>query len=170
MVTKKVYDQEGHFHYLTFSCYRRRNLLSDNLHKKIVIGIMGTQLAKQKGGCIGFVVMPDHVHTIVRFDHPGQVSHFMKQWKQMSSRRIKKNMRDNYRSYTLGFQVEDPVWQRRYYDFNIYSERKMLEKLDYMHGNPVRAGMVRKPEDWYYGSARWYELGKSVGVKIDGVG
>ena len=71
MSDRKIYDEEGHAHYLTFSCYRRRRILNDDIHKKIVIGL-----------------------------------------------------------------------------------------------NPVRAGLVVKPEDWLYSFARWYVLRKSVGVRI----
>ena len=59
-----------------------------------------------------------------------------------------------------------PVWQAKYYGFNIYSPRKMEEKLNYMHQNPVTAGLVREASQWQWSSARHYELGKSVGVKV----
>ena len=68
-------------------------------------------------------------------------------------------------SHTLG--PDEPVWQPRYYDFNVYSPKMARQKLEYMHFNPVRAGLVEKPEDWLHGSARWYLLKKPVGVLID---
>ncbi|MBW2053587.1 MAG: transposase, partial [Deltaproteobacteria bacterium] len=66
MADREIDDEEGQAHYLTFSCYRRRKLLSDDIHKRIVIGILSSQLTQQEGECFGFVVMPDHVHAIVR--------------------------------------------------------------------------------------------------------
>ena len=59
-----------------------------------------------------------------------------------------------------------PLWQRRYYCFEIYSEAKLEEKLRYIHLNPVRAGLVEKTVDWKWSSARWYEQGNSVGVGL----
>jgi hypothetical protein len=50
--------------------------------------------------------------------------------------------------------------------FNIYSKFKIKKKLAYMHANPVSAGLVSHAENWIFGSARWYLLGKSVGVPI----
>ena len=129
MATRKIYEVAGQAHYLTFSCYQRRKLLNDDIHKKIVIGVFSSQLSLQEGECFGFVVMPDHVHAIVRFPMVNQLIHFMKQWKQMSSRQIKKNMKTHYTSYTSAFDLKDPVWQRRYYNFNIYSDKKLIEKL-----------------------------------------
>jgi len=48
------------------------------------------------------------------------------------------------------------VWQRRFYPFNVYSERKRLEKLNYMHGNPVKRGLVSSPDQWVWSSFRFY--------------
>jgi putative transposase len=59
-----------------------------------------------------------------------------------------------------------PCGNRRYYVFNIHSKTKLNEKLAYMHANPVQAGLVDHAQDWKFGSARYYLLGKSVGVPI----
>jgi len=61
------------------------------------------------------------------------------------------------------------MWQPKYYAFNVFSEAKAREKLDYMHNNPVKAGLVENPCDWLYSSARWYLMGRSVGVAISWV-
>ena len=62
--------------------------------------------------------------------------------------------------------LSGPMWQPKYYVFNVFSEIKAREKLDYMQNNPVKAGLVDKPVDWPYGSARWNLLRKAVGVDI----
>ena len=84
MPKKKIYNEEGHAHFITFSCYKRRSILNIDAAKKIVIAIMYSQLKKQNGSCSGFVIMPDHVHAMVWFSEPNQLSTFMKQWKQQS--------------------------------------------------------------------------------------
>jgi putative transposase len=61
------------------------------------------------------------------------------------------------------------MWQPKYYVFNVFSEIKAREKLDYMHNNPVKAGLVDNPVDWPYSSARWYLLRKAVGVDIKAI-
>jgi putative transposase len=48
----------------------------------------------------------------------------------------------------------------------VFSEKKLEEKLDYMHLNPVRRGLVLRAVDWKWSSARWYLQRKSVGIKI----
>jgi putative transposase len=61
----------------------------------------------------------------------------------------------------------NPFWQARYYDFNVWREQKLTEKLDYMHRNPVRRGLVIRPEDWMWSSARHHANGEECGVEIE---
>ena len=166
MRRRKIYDREGHAHFVTFSCYKRRRLLDSPRAARIVLGVLASQLAKQSGVCIGFVIMPDHVHAVLWFLADGQLSHFMKQWKQRSSVQIKKFLRARRQAYLSRISVSDPVWQPRYYSFNLYDRRKVEARLVYMHANPFRAGLVENPANWPYSSARWYESQKSVGVSI----
>jgi len=166
MVTKNIYDREGHAHFVTFSCFRRRRLLDHDRAKKIVLGVLNSQLAMQSGRCVGFVIMPDHVHAIVWFPEPDQLSHFMKQWKQRSSVRIKPFLRQALPGYVATIDPSEPVWQPRFYDFNLFSPRKIEEKLTYMHQNPVRAGLAQHVCDWPWSSARFYDQGRSVGVPV----
>jgi putative transposase len=62
---------------------------------------------------------------------------------------------------------ERPCWQARYYDFNVHNEEKRVEKLRYMHRNPVKSGLVEKPEDWAWSSFRHYALGAIGTVEIE---
>jgi len=48
------------------------------------------------------------------------------------------------------------IWQRRFYDLNVRSEKKRQEKLNYLHGNPVQRGMVTSPDLWPWSSFRFY--------------
>ncbi len=65
MVKRRIYDQDRHAHFVTFTCFRRRGFLHPDRAKRIVIGSMGSQLSRQKRICSGFVVMPNHVHALV---------------------------------------------------------------------------------------------------------
>ncbi len=60
-----------------------------------------------------------------------------------------------------------PFWQTRYYDFNVWSEAKRIEKLRYMHRNPVKRGLVEKPADWLWSSFRHYVSGYEGVVEIE---
>jgi putative transposase len=58
-------------------------------------------------------------------------------------------------------------WQRRYYDFNVHAASKTVEKLKYMHRNPVQRGLVTKPQDWPWSSALHYATGCGGAVEIE---
>ena len=58
------------------------------------------------------------------------------------------------------------VWEKRFHDFNVWSERKELEKIGYMHWNPVKRGLVENPEDWKWSSSRAYLYGETEPVRV----
>jgi putative transposase len=62
---------------------------------------------------------------------------------------------------------ECPFWQRRYYDFNVYSEEKRREKLRYMHRNPVKRGLVTEPSEWVWSSFRHFATGEIGTIEIE---
>jgi putative transposase len=166
MSKRAVYDDELHAHFVTFSCYHRRRLLDHDRAKRVVLGVLNSQLASRSASCVGFVVMPDHVHAIVWFPIPDQLSVFMQQWKRLSSHHIGHLVHNKFVRYAEKIHDGDAFWQAKYYSFNLYSEEKIREKLTYMHENPVRTGLVTQPCDWAFSSARFYEQGRSVGVPI----
>jgi hypothetical protein len=55
----------------------------------------------------------------------------------------------------------------RLYDFNVWTERKRLEKLRYMHHNPVKRGLVLEPDQWAWSSFRWYSRGEMGAVRLN---
>ncbi|WP_397569525.1 REP-associated tyrosine transposase [Schlesneria sp. T3-172] len=166
LVERRVYDTEKQIHFVTFSCDKRRKHLQHDQAKKIVIGTMGSRLAQHQGPCLGFVFMPDHVHALIWFPETWQLSPFTNKWKELTSKSLKTVLPQHFQDDWSQIDSSDPIWQARYYGFNIWSRAKGEEKLDYMHMNPVRAGLVERARDWPWSSARWYLEQKSVGLPI----
>jgi len=102
MSGRRIYDDQLHAQFVTFSCYRRRRLLDHAGTRQVVISLLATELAAHVGTCSGFAVMPEHVHAIVWFHEPGRLSHFMKQWKRKSSVPLKKLVRGRWAGYYSG--------------------------------------------------------------------
>ena len=67
----------------------------------------------------------------------------------------------------LALRAADSFWQARYYDFDVWSERRFVEKLRYIHRNPVERGLVKRPEDWLWSSFRHYITGADGVVEIE---
>ncbi|WP_145260364.1 REP-associated tyrosine transposase [Calycomorphotria hydatis] len=160
-------QDELYAHFVTFSCYKRRRLLDHDHVKQIVLGAVVSQLNKFEAKCIGFVIMPDHVHAIIWFPVTGQLSRFMKVWKQVSSWEGSRFLATS--NYAKQINEKEPFWQKGYFPFELYSRSKVEEKLNYMHENPVRAGLMTRGIEWPLSSARYYVLGKDVGVPINWV-
>ncbi len=163
---RRIADDQLYCHFITFSVYRRRRLLDHDLPKRICLGVLNFVLDKHSARCVGFVLMPDHVHVLVWFPEAGQLSRFMHAWKRQSSLRIRRWYRQQAANYTADFGEGDKFWQPKYYAFSIFERRKLEEKLNYIHLNPVRAGLVEMAVDWHWSSARWYQWRRSVGVPI----
>ena len=149
-----IAGDEKYMHFVTFSCDRRRRLLDMNQPRRILLGVLNHQLTQMSPKCVGFVLMPDHAHALIWLPETGQLSRFMHGWKRMSSFRIRNWYRENEAEYFANLEMGDQFWQPKYYSFSIYSRRKLEEKLQYMHLNPVRVGLVERAIEWHWSSAR----------------
>jgi putative transposase len=67
----------------------------------------------------------------------------------------------------LKSSAQSQFWQRRYYDFNVFTHAKTAEKLKYMHRNPVRRGLVLRPEEWPWSSFRHHATGRKGTIEIE---
>jgi putative transposase len=163
---RRQFDDLPYAHFVTFCVDRRRRLLDQDQPRRIVLGVLSDELSTFFAKCAGFVIMPDHVHAILWFSAPNQLSRFMHAWKRKSSFHIRNWQRTASPNYFVGFGEGDRFWLPKYLPFEIYSSQKLDEKLQYMHENPVRGGLVTRAVDWPWSSARWYLEGRSVGVSI----
>jgi putative transposase len=120
---------------------------------------------------VGYVVMPEHVHLLFsELDH-GDPSLVMKALKQSFARRLLEGIRAaaDPRTSRLGQAalIEGHVWQHRFYDFVGFTEKKRVDKLRYMHRNPVARGLVLEPEQWHWSSYRHYAAGERGPVLVN---
>ncbi len=119
----------------------------------------------------GYVVMPEHVHLLISEPRRGDPSVVMKALKQGFARRLlgRLRRRDNFKQLSLWQAPVElgRIWQARFYDFVVFSEKKRVEKLRYMHRNPVKRGLVLEPEQWKWSSSRHYSYGERGIVVVD---
>ena len=93
---------------------------------------------------VGYVVMPDHIPLLMSEPDHGTPSTVMQVVKQRFARRVLNRKRHNPLQAALWPEPPQHLWQKRFYDFHVWSERKRVEKLRYMHRNPVKAGLVEE--------------------------
>ena len=86
-----------------------------------------------------YVIMPDHIHLFANFS-PASPS--LSQWMKALRGSLAKTLRA-----TLGQGI---YWEKGFFDHVLRSEESFREKYEYVRQNPVRAGLVARPEDWPY--------------------
>ena len=131
----KRYQDTGHLHFLTFSCYHRQPKFGNLVSRATFEAALEQVRLKYSLLVFGYVVMPEHVHLLISEPGLSDLAHAVQSLKQSVARR-------------LALRAPEPFWQPRYYDFNVITQHKFVEKLRYIHRNPVARGLVERPEDW----------------------
>src|SRR5712664_1543494 len=157
----KRYYGRGDLHFLTFSCYGRLPLLRRVRARNLFVHALGKIRERYSFLLVGYVVMPEHVHLLISEPPKVTPSVVLKALKQRVSRDLRKNRRRvSDAQLRLPFMNAGAglprFWQPRFYDFNVYSEKKKREKLEYMHENPVKRGLVKNPGAWMWSSFLFY--------------
>jgi putative transposase len=168
------YTGRGDLHFITFSCYQRRPLLGTVRARNLFVKILGEVRARHEFLLVGYVVMPEHVHLLMSEPRQLTPSRVLQVLKQRVSR-VMRGKRRRSSAGQLRLKFPEPegelrrFWQRRFYDFNVWSREKKKEKLEYMHANPVKRKLARRPQDWPWSSYSFYASGDAGLISIDTV-
>jgi len=168
---KKIrhFHEPGHFHELTFSCYRRLPLLTNDDWRARLCKYIDTAGQKTSMELVAFVLMPEHVHLLVlplTNSQTGNIPDYLSRLKEPFSKEIKRllvqanspllkrlTVRERPGKTCFRFWQEGPGFDR-----NLYSPAAIQASLDYIHNNPVQRGLCRRAVDWKWSSARYYLL------------
>jgi putative transposase len=170
----KRYYGQGDLHFITCTCYRRMPFLASAHSRSVFVKILEEVRDRFGFRLAGYVVMPNHIHLLIGEPARGTPSTVMQVLKQRVSRRLRgKKRRAPDTQLRLAFGERDALprqfWQRRFHDFNVWSRKKKIEKLGYMHFNPVKQGLVSDPNHWPWSSWSHYaQTGEGL-VRIDGL-
>ena len=173
----------GELQFLTASTYRRIPVFRSERFRRCFVQRLEEVRQELHFLLVGWVVMPEHFHLLIRPEPAETTPAIMKALKEESARRILKTLRGNAehpwcRKTLAGLRLPPTVhdeshyrlWQRRFYPFNVFSEQKFQEKLDYMHNNPVVRGLVSSPADWPWSSWRFYYWEDASILRMDRLG
>lgn len=160
------YYGTGHAHFITCSTYHRNLWLDSTSHRDRFVSILEDTRVRYRFIVLGYVVMPDHFHLLMSEPEVGDPSKAMQVLKQRFAQHVLQRPRLK-RSDADSLREPVHVWEPRFYDFNVWSERKRVEKLRYMHRNPVKRGLVESPEQWEWSSFRDYFYGQTGIVRIN---
>ena len=165
------YYGAGYLHFITTSCYQRRKLLGTAQSRDLFLQVLESVRRRYHFVVVGYVVMPEHVHLLIGEPKRGDPSLVMQALKQGFARLVLEQIgrtADSCQSSLLNTAIEEGrIWQHRFYDFVVFTAKKRVEKVNYMHNNPVKRGLVLEPGQWKWSSWRAYQLDERGPVLVN---
>ncbi|HEX9666260.1 MAG TPA: transposase [Thermodesulfobacteriota bacterium] len=141
----KRYNIENHVYFVTSKTLYNNPIFLNYIYAELFVKNLFCCRDRYGFLLLGFVLMPDHFHLLIMPKKGFGISSVIQKIKSLFA----------YKLRSLG--VKGTIWQKSFYDFGIYSEEKCREKLDYIHANPVRKGMVEDPIDYRFSSMNFSE-------------
>ncbi len=163
------YYGTGDLHFITCSCYQRQAGLATARRRDLFLSVLERMRKRYQFVVVGYVVMPEHFHLLMSEPQEVTPATVMQAVKLGFARRVLAQLRArrNRAQASLFEHIPRHVWQALFYDFNVWTARKRVEKVRYMHRNPVKRGLVELPELWRWSSYRTYALGEGGAVRVN---
>jgi REP element-mobilizing transposase RayT len=165
----KVHDQDSPY-FVTFAVEGWVDVFTRPAYKDIVIASL--RFCQKEKGLIVFAwcLMTNHIHLIVGRNGTETIGSIIRDFKKYSSvhicRAIASNPTESRKGWMLDIFSKGALksskhqkykfWEDEYHPVELYSNKVMDQKMDYVHENPVKEGIVERPEDYVYSSARDY--------------
>ena len=174
--TIRHFDLPGDAHFLTFSCFRRLPLLSKDRTRKWVVEALENARAKYRFQLWAWVIMPEHVHLLIfpTSEVSGHIASILADIKRPVAQRAiaflveRKSMFLERLTVKNKHRIYRRFWQAGPgQDHNIYDPDTGYRVVEYIHNNPVRRGLVNRPEDWYGSSARDWLGETNLRIRVD---
>jgi putative transposase len=124
--------------FITFCTYRRRKLLATDFANAAFTQFANRAYEKHNVAVGRYVIMPDHLHFFVCGPDNFELGRWIGLLKQSLAKAVSSAVETN------------PIWQRGFFDHLLRSDESYSQKWNYVFDNPVRAGLVRKAEEWPY--------------------
>lgn len=172
---RRNYNEPGHAHELTFSCYRGFPFLKKDRVCQWLMDAINAARLRWEFHVWAYVFMPEHVHLIIYPSrHEYDIARIRTAIKEPVSKRAVRFLSENAPQWLPritrqhGNRTEHCFWQGGGgYDRNIMQGQTLLAMIDYIHMNPVRRGLVEQAIDWKWSSAGWYIAGRTGPLSID---
>ncbi len=171
-------EDKNKIHFLTFTTIEWIDIFTKLEYFDLIVSTFKYCQKNQGLFLYGFVIMTNHLHCLVSAKEGCYLEDIVASFKKFTTSQIKILLEKDNRKYISAlikssYSKKDgtafQIWQRENYPEIIESEKFFLQKMNYIHNNPVKKGYVAKPEDWVYSSARNYLLNDNSLIKIDRV-
>ncbi|HEX4875705.1 MAG TPA: transposase [Chitinophagaceae bacterium] len=141
-----------------------KKLLKPDKYKDIIISSLRFLVYNKRVKLFAFVIMENHIHLIWQMMPDNDPAAVQRDFLKYTAQRIKKDLQKNHPDVLAYFKTdakdrEYQFWERNALSIELRTHAVFLQKLDYIHWNPVKAGMCTLPEEYKYSSALLYETG-----------
>lgn len=162
--------------YITTVIYGRVSLFTRSTFVIPIIDSLNFYRYKRGFALLGYVLMPDHLHLLLWPSAGADIDDIMRDFKTFTSKRILRQAEVEQRQEWLDHfakagadthRSEHKVWQDSFWDVNVFTDRFLRQKLNYIHRNPLRAGLVETPDAYPYSSYRNYMFDDETLIEID---
>ena len=156
-----IYLKE-HSEFLTVTCLEWKHILKEDTHKEIVVESLRFLSKAKRVSIYGFVIMSNHFHLIWQLMGDHKRDAVQRDFLKFTGQQMLKRFRVEKSSILAELLVDAKdrkyqVWERNSLGIPLWSQEVFMQKLEYIHNNPVRAGLCKYSEDYKYSSARFYE-------------
>jgi putative transposase len=141
-----------------------QHLLKGDKYKNIIVESLQFCVKENKVKLYAFVIMSNHIHLVWQQIPPTTKVKLQHSFMTFTAQKIKEDLQKNNPILLETFKVNATdrmyqVWERNPLTINLFSPKVFYQKIDYIHFNPVVAGLCINPEDYYYSSAKFYATG-----------
>ncbi len=147
--------------FFTATILEWKYLLKNDLYKDIITGSMKFFVDNKRVQLYAFAIMNNHLHLLWSIIYPHLRENVQRDFLRFTSQMIIKDLRNNHpeilQEYFVGAKDRNhQVWERNALSVPLWTEDVVRQKLNYIHNNPVRAGLCLHPEEYKYSSAPAY--------------
>ncbi|MVM34652.1 hypothetical protein GO755_31785 [Spirosoma sp. HMF4905] len=148
--------------FITTTCYQHLPLLNDLACFNILFDSFKFYNEKYKAKLLAYVLMNNHIHFIIFFEVETRLIEYMRDFKKFTSLKLREHIQTQQVELvqSIGYEHRTQhfkIWTDRYDDVYLYTRDVCETKIEYIHTNPVRAGLVSDPLDYPFSSAAFYE-------------
>jgi REP element-mobilizing transposase RayT len=150
--------------FFTATIYKWDNLLKTDDYKNIVVDCLKFLVSNKRAEVNAFVIMSNHVHIIWQPLQHYTLTQIQTTFMTHTAKSIKKKLLKENAELANEHKVNKydrtyQIWKREPLSIELFTEKAFMQKLQYIHENPVAAGLVTQAEEYHYSSAKFYELG-----------
>jgi REP element-mobilizing transposase RayT len=161
MNSEKILYAKEYAEFLTVTCLEWKPILEEDRFKNIIIDSLSFLAKADRITVYAFVIMNNHFHLIWQIVGDNKRNDVQRDFLKFTGQQILKILRNENSSmqHELLVQAKDrkyQVWERNSLGIPLWSGEVIWQKLDYIHNNPVKAGLCKYAEDYKYSSAKFY--------------